>query len=106
MPQGAVLGGYGARSSELVGHTTRFGSGSGELGFLKGYLTSVGANKGVGARSPIENWRLLLANPGFRRLFSSESPNGKSKLRIKKDWIFERLVVRFCSGGDDFSCWI
>ena len=87
------MGGYGARSSEVVGQTTRFGSGSGELGFLKGYLTSVGADKGVGARRPLENWRLLLVNPGFRRLFSSESPNGKSKLRSQKGWIFERLVV-------------
>ncbi|ONK67741.1 uncharacterized protein A4U43_C05F3260 [Asparagus officinalis] len=72
---GAVLGGYGSRSSETVGHSPRFG----ELGFVKGYLTSIGANKGVGSsKVHLENWRLLLANPGFRRLFSSESPNRKN----------------------------
>ncbi|KAJ6832687.1 ATP-dependent zinc metalloprotease FTSH 8, mitochondrial-like [Iris pallida] len=59
-----VLGGHGARSSEVGGDVAN-------LGFLRGYLTSVGAGK-----SP--DWRFLLANPSFRRFFSSESPNKKN----------------------------
>lgn len=74
---GAILGGCGARSSEVVGRPTLSGSGRGELGFLKGYLTSVG-KKGISGSGTVENWRLLLANPSFRRLFSSESPNRKN----------------------------
>ncbi|PKA56410.1 ATP-dependent zinc metalloprotease FTSH 8, mitochondrial [Apostasia shenzhenica] len=50
------------------------------LGFMRGYLTSAG---GRGGKNPLEkishgDWRFLLANPGFKRLFSSESGNKKN----------------------------
>ncbi|KAJ6799112.1 ATP-dependent zinc metalloprotease FTSH 8, mitochondrial-like [Iris pallida] len=58
------LGGHGVRSSELHGDIAN-------LGFLRGYLASVGAGKG-------RDWRFLLANPSFKRFFSSELPNKKN----------------------------
>ena len=48
---------------------------NGALGFLRGYLTSIGARK-VSA----SDFRYILGNPEFRRLFSSEAPKKKSKL--------------------------
>ncbi|RRT47350.1 hypothetical protein B296_00032427 [Ensete ventricosum] len=45
----------------------------------RGYLTSLGANKAVGFGNRLSDWRFLLANPNFRRFFSSGNPNKKSK---------------------------
>ncbi|URE23581.1 Cell division protease ftsH [Musa troglodytarum] len=80
--QGCSVGGYGARpviSSEVllqkpcIGRDTTAG-----IGLLRGYLTSVGANKAIGVGSHLSHWRFLLANPNFRRFFSSGSPKKKN----------------------------
>ncbi|XP_065029299.1 ATP-dependent zinc metalloprotease FTSH 8, mitochondrial-like isoform X2 [Musa acuminata AAA Group] len=44
----------------------------------RGYLTSLGANKAVGVGNRLLDWRFLLANPNFRRFFSSGNPNKKN----------------------------
>lgn len=49
----------------------------GALGFLRGYLTSFGARKVFAS-----DFRYILGNPEFRRLFSSEAPKKKSKLYV------------------------
>ncbi|THU51732.1 hypothetical protein C4D60_Mb06t34150 [Musa balbisiana] len=50
---------------------------NGGLRSLRGYLTSVGAHRTLGERNHLGDWRFFLANPSFRRFFSSESPNKK-----------------------------
>ncbi|XP_010920548.1 ATP-dependent zinc metalloprotease FTSH 8, mitochondrial [Elaeis guineensis] len=78
---GAFLGGSVVRSGcskEAVLQSPSFRGGSGGLGFLRSYLTSIGANKAIGAKKYQADWRFLLANPSFRRLFSSESPDKKN----------------------------
>ncbi|URD78298.1 Cell division protease ftsH [Musa troglodytarum] len=44
----------------------------------RGYLTSLGANKAVGVGNRLLDWWFLLANPNFRRFFSSGNPNKKN----------------------------
>ncbi|CAL9194127.1 ATP-dependent zinc metalloprotease FTSH 8, mitochondrial-like [Musa acuminata AAA Group] len=51
---------------------------NGGLRSLRGYLTSVGAHRTLGERNHPVDWRFFLANPSFRRFFSSESPNKKN----------------------------
>lgn len=54
-------------------------------------MTSVGANKVVGAGNQLGEWRFLLANPSFKRLFCSDSPNKKSKFKFFRwqSYVFE-----------------
>ncbi|XP_020081399.1 ATP-dependent zinc metalloprotease FTSH 8, mitochondrial-like isoform X2 [Ananas comosus] len=71
----------GALLGRFVGNPVRApcsGCDDGGLGFIRSYLTSVGANKVVGARNQLGEWRFILANPSFRRLFCSDSPNKKN----------------------------
>nr|CAD1817645.1 unnamed protein product [Ananas comosus var. bracteatus] len=71
----------GALLGRFVGNPVRSpcsGCDDGGLGFIRSYLTSVGANKVVGAGNQLGEWRFLLANPSFRRLFCSDSPNKKN----------------------------
>ncbi|EXC10690.1 ATP-dependent zinc metalloprotease FTSH 10 [Morus notabilis] len=49
------------------------GRGHGALGFLRGYVASIGASK-----SSASHFHYILANPQFRRLFSSEAPKKKN----------------------------
>ena len=90
-----VLGLTGGDSS-LAGRV------DGALGFLRGYVASVGAGKSA------SDFRYILANPQFRRLFSSEAPKKKSKLfffflvlftsvcawYLSYDWFSLRLIIR------------
>ncbi|KAJ7947626.1 ATP-dependent zinc metalloprotease FTSH protein [Quillaja saponaria] len=50
----------------------------GGLGFLRGYLASIGTNKGFVSNSYLSDLNYVLANPRLRRLFSSESPKKKN----------------------------
>ncbi|XP_072954269.1 ATP-dependent zinc metalloprotease FTSH 8, mitochondrial-like isoform X1 [Typha angustifolia] len=75
-----LLGGYGVRPGVPIGNSLQSSSSrcdNGGLGFVRSYLTSIGANTAVSARNH-DKWRFLLANPSFRRFFSSESPNRKN----------------------------
>ncbi|XP_010931243.1 ATP-dependent zinc metalloprotease FTSH 8, mitochondrial isoform X1 [Elaeis guineensis] len=77
----ALLGGFGARSrvlNETLLQSPCFRGDNGGLEFLRGYLTSIGASKAVGAGNRLYDWRFLLANPSFKRFFSSESPRKKN----------------------------
>lgn len=49
------------------------GRADGTLGFLRGFVSSIGASK-----SSASDFRYILANPQFRRLFSSEAPKKKN----------------------------
>ncbi|XP_068635569.1 ATP-dependent zinc metalloprotease FTSH 8, mitochondrial-like [Aristolochia californica] len=79
-----VLGGYGGRVACLHELLVRspFGDGSfreGDgLGFLRGYLTSIGANKGFNGKKFLSDFNWVLVNPKFHRLFSSEAPKKKN----------------------------
>lgn len=68
---------------------------NGGLRSLRGYLTSVGAHRTLGERNHLADWRFFLANPSFRRFFSSESPNKKSKrdVEFQSDLLFCSVVV-------------
>ncbi|XP_015874012.2 ATP-dependent zinc metalloprotease FTSH 10, mitochondrial [Ziziphus jujuba] len=46
---------------------------NGNLGFLRDYIASIGAHK-----AHASDFRYILANPNFRRLFSSEAPKKKN----------------------------
>ncbi|XP_047331275.1 ATP-dependent zinc metalloprotease FTSH 10, mitochondrial-like [Impatiens glandulifera] len=48
------------------------------LGFLRGYLSSIKANKGFVSKTYLSDFSYILANPKFRRLFSSEVPKKKN----------------------------
>lgn len=80
--KGALSGGYGARpviSSEVLLQKPCIGRDiTAGIGLLRGYLTSVRADKAIGVGSHLSHWRFLLANPNFRRFFSSGSPKKKS----------------------------
>ncbi|KAL3628644.1 ATP-dependent zinc metalloprotease FTSH 8, mitochondrial [Castilleja foliolosa] len=78
--KGAYSGCHGLRSSFL----TEFSSGNastscenGGLGFLRSYLTSIGAGKQVLKSNLIKECNSVLANPAFRRQFCSEAPKKK-----------------------------
>ncbi|XP_073104610.1 ATP-dependent zinc metalloprotease FTSH 8, mitochondrial-like [Elaeis guineensis] len=78
---GAISCGHGVRSGcskESLLQSPVFRGDSGGLGFLRSYLTSIGANKALGANNYQRDWRFLLANPSLRRFFSTESPNKKN----------------------------
>ncbi|KAF7823744.1 ATP-dependent zinc metalloprotease FTSH 10, mitochondrial-like [Senna tora] len=73
-----LLYGDGTRAAvNLVGRTQAYSGGAeGGLGFLRGYITSVGARKGF--ISNLSEVKYLLANPKFRRMFSAEAPKKKN----------------------------
>ncbi|CAI0433231.1 unnamed protein product [Linum tenue] len=48
------------------------------VGFLRSYLTSIGAAKSSGAKNSVSNLNGILANPRLRRFFSSEAPKNKN----------------------------
>lgn len=74
--------GYGSGISHRTLPRSPISQGDGGgLGYLRGYLTSIGAESNAATRGQFNDWRFLLANPSFRRFFSSESPNKKSKKR-------------------------
>lgn len=51
-----------------------------KLGFLRGYVASIGANKELASKSHyLSDLNYVLANPRLRRFFSSEAPKKKSK---------------------------
>uniref|UniRef100_A0A2P2LA61 Uncharacterized protein MANES_01G171200 n=1 Tax=Rhizophora mucronata TaxID=61149 RepID=A0A2P2LA61_RHIMU len=49
-----------------------------ELGFVRGYLTSIGAGKGSASKTYLSDLNAVLANPRVRRFFSSEAPKKKN----------------------------
>ncbi|XP_077238987.1 ATP-dependent zinc metalloprotease FTSH 8, mitochondrial-like [Tasmannia lanceolata] len=81
------LGGYCGSSSylnESLLRSTHGGSCSrGEdsrlgLGFLRSYLTSIGANKDFSRKNYFSDLNSILANPRISRFFSSEAPKKKN----------------------------
>lgn len=51
-----------------------------KLGFFRGYIASIGANKELASKSHyLSDLNYGLANPRLRRFFSSEAPKKKSK---------------------------
>ncbi|KAF5930849.1 hypothetical protein HYC85_031722 [Camellia sinensis] len=80
-----ISGGNGARSALTNGafirapyvdrDISRFDD---KLGFLRGYLTSIGANKGTLSKPYLSDLNYLLANSRLRRFFSSEAPKKKN----------------------------
>ncbi|KDP42240.1 hypothetical protein JCGZ_02970 [Jatropha curcas] len=76
-----VLRGSGGRSA--ISRLTGGGAGGvgfseridGGLGFVRGYLASIGANS---KKSYLSDWNYLLANPRIGRLFSSKAPKKKN----------------------------
>lgn len=109
--QGVPLRGYGYGSG--ISHRTlprspiSQGDGGG-LGYLRGYLTSIGAESNAATRGQFNNWRFLLANPSFRRFFSSESPNKKSEMRcyIFSTVFFLSRPIEYYFWDFYFSSWI
>ncbi|KAK1312381.1 hypothetical protein QJS10_CPA07g00167 [Acorus calamus] len=51
---------------------------NGGSGFVRGYLTSIGAGRGLGPKRRLEDLNSLLANPRLWRLFSDEAPKKKN----------------------------
>ncbi|KAG9450731.1 hypothetical protein H6P81_010696 [Aristolochia fimbriata] len=82
--ENGVLGGYGARGACLHELLVRSppcrgtSGGSDGFGLLRGYLTSIGANKGFNGRKFFSDFNWVLVNPKFHRLFSSEAPKKKN----------------------------
>ena len=81
-----VSGGNVGRSTflnEALSRTPHYSTDLGRLdsglGFLRGYLTSIGAGKGFVSKSYLSDLNFVLANPRIRRFFSSEEPKKKSK---------------------------
>lgn len=80
--KGAFLGGCVARSGFSEASLLQspvFHGDNGGSGFLRSYLTSIEANQALGPNNYQRDWRFLLANSTFRRFFSTESPNKKSR---------------------------
>ncbi|KAJ8484705.1 hypothetical protein OPV22_017190 [Ensete ventricosum] len=78
---GGLPSGFGVKSGysrEALLQDPIFHGDNGGLRSLRGYLTSVGAHRTLGERNHLGDWRFFLANPSFRRFFSSESPNNKN----------------------------
>ncbi|RWV84788.1 hypothetical protein GW17_00053473 [Ensete ventricosum] len=90
---GGLPSGFGVKSGysrEALLQDPIFHGDNGGLRSLRGYLTSVGAHRTLGERNHLGDWRFFLANPSFRRFFSSESPNNKSKrdVEFQSDLLF------------------
>ncbi|OVA17835.1 Peptidase M41 [Macleaya cordata] len=87
-----LLGGYGGRSSYLNGALLQSQDGSTSLGrediglgLLRGYLTSIGANKGILSNSYLKDFKFALGNPRIHRFFSSEGPKKNYENYYPKD---------------------
>ncbi|KAL3829108.1 hypothetical protein ACJIZ3_017910 [Penstemon smallii] len=50
----------------------------GKLGFLRGYIAAIGANKGTNSRANLSDFNYSIANPRMCRFFSSEAPKEKN----------------------------
>ncbi|RRT69375.1 hypothetical protein B296_00034141 [Ensete ventricosum] len=90
---GGLPSGFGVKSGysrEALLQDPIFHGDNGGLRSLRGYLTSVGTHRTLGERNHLGDWRFFLANPSFRRFFSSESPNNKSKrdVEFQSDLLF------------------
>ncbi|KAM7522173.1 hypothetical protein LguiA_012075 [Lonicera macranthoides] len=57
---------------------TYIGRFDGQLGFVRGYLATIGANKEFGSKGYLSDLNYVLANPRIRRFFSSEAPKKKN----------------------------
>ncbi|XP_021278866.1 ATP-dependent zinc metalloprotease FTSH 10, mitochondrial-like [Herrania umbratica] len=73
--RGGGGGSTGGRSPRLSGNVDGLNR---ELGFLRGYLTSIGARKEFCSKSYLSDLNFVLANPRIRRFFSSEAPKKKN----------------------------
>ncbi|KAF9598655.1 hypothetical protein IFM89_029905 [Coptis chinensis] len=77
-----LLSGYGGKPSSINDTLLRsplvYGDLSGGLISLRGYLTSIEANKGLVSKKLSPDWDFVLGNPGIRRYFSSEAPKKKN----------------------------
>ncbi|KAF3321980.1 ATP-dependent zinc metalloprotease FTSH 8 [Carex littledalei] len=77
---GSIVGGYRSRFGGLIENpsvSTNSCHESGGLGFVRSYLTSLGAKKGFLQGSKVAEWRFLLSRPESRRLFSSDPSQPK-----------------------------
>ncbi|KAL6507996.1 ATP-dependent zinc metalloprotease FTSH 8, mitochondrial [Orobanche gracilis] len=75
--KGAFSGSYGLRSSVLTDLSSGNAFTSCEnvgLGFLRNYLTSIGAGKQVLVSNIFKEFNSVLTNPRLRRLFCSQAP--------------------------------
>ncbi|GLU11581.1 hypothetical protein SLE2022_283180 [Rubroshorea leprosula] len=71
-------GGGGRRSVVLPGVDGFVERISGDLGFLRTYLASIGAAKDLNSKAYLSDLNYVLANPRFRRFFSTEAPKKKN----------------------------
>lgn len=77
------MGGYRSRFGGLIENPSVSSNSwheSGGLGFVRSYLTSLGANKGFLQGSKVAEWRFLLSRPESRRLFSSDPSQPKKSM--------------------------
>ncbi|KAK6247089.1 hypothetical protein QUC31_018654 [Theobroma cacao] len=73
--RGGGGGSSGGRSPRLSGNVDGLNR---ELGFLRGYLTSIGAPKEFNSKAYLSDLNFVLANPRISRFFSSEAPKKKN----------------------------
>ncbi|PSS14233.1 ATP-dependent zinc metalloprotease FTSH 10 like, partial [Actinidia chinensis var. chinensis] len=72
----ALVNGTSLRSSNVDSYISRFDE---KLGFLRGYLASIGACKEFASKAYyLSDLNYVLANPRLRRFFSSEAPKKKN----------------------------
>lgn len=72
---------------------TYIGRFDGQLGFVRGYLATIGANKEFGSKGYLSDLNYVLANPRIRRFFSSEAPKKKSELLLSCLSVFLFLIL-------------
>ncbi|XP_022731435.1 ATP-dependent zinc metalloprotease FTSH 10, mitochondrial-like [Durio zibethinus] len=68
----------GGRSPSLPRSTGNVDGLIGDLRFLRGYLTSIGAGKEFTSKTYLSDLNIVLANPRIRRFFSSETPKKRN----------------------------
>ncbi|XWS28810.1 hypothetical protein CRYUN_Cryun25bG0103300 [Craigia yunnanensis] len=71
---GGSIGGRSPSLPRLSGNVDRL---IGDLGFLRGYLASIGTRKDFTSKTYLSDLNFVLANPRIRRFFSSEAPKKK-----------------------------
>ncbi|XP_019187717.1 PREDICTED: ATP-dependent zinc metalloprotease FTSH 10, mitochondrial-like [Ipomoea nil] len=79
--RGLISGGYGVRTKvldELAAQSTCIARVEGGIGFVRSYLTSVGAGKGIINRAYLSDVDSIFTNPRLRRLFCSQAPKKKN----------------------------
>lgn len=93
-------------------YSTDLGQLDGGLGFLRGYLTSIGASRGLVGKSYLSDLNFVLANPRIRRFLSSEAPKKKSKKFIGLCfnlvdmliiWMFDNVWYMVCNSIADYE---